>query len=161
MKLPVPHHKIPPERKWIYYTGMGLMALGLVLFLSTFVTFAMHFGDFDNFAAKARSDFGRAIGGMIGLILGGILMGVGARGFAGSGVMLDPQRAKQDLEPWARMSGALTDAAFAEMPTVRETIREAVGGSSESREVVRVRCRACQALNDEHDKFCGQCGAPL
>jgi len=24
-----------------------------------------------------------------------------------------------------------------------------------------VRCRACSALNDETDKFCGQCGAQL
>ncbi len=103
---------IPPERKAVYYTGMGLAILGLILFLSTFVTFALHFGKFDHFEENARSDFLRAIAGMVLLIVGGAVMNVGARGFARSGVMLDPERAKEELEPYARMSGGLTDAAF-------------------------------------------------
>ena len=27
--------------------------------------------------------------------------------------------------------------------------------------VVKVRCRGCSALNDEHAKFCNQCGAAV
>lgn len=30
-----------------------------------------------------------------------------------------------------------------------------------TREVVKVRCRRCGALNAETDRFCGSCGAPL
>ena len=31
----------------------------------------------------------------------------------------------------------------------------------ESKEVVKVRCRACKALNDESSKTCKECGAEL
>lgn len=36
-------------------------------------------------------------------------------------------------------------------------------GSDRNREadVVKVRCRNCQSLNDEVSKFCGQCGDPI
>lgn len=159
MKSPVPLRTISQERKKLYYAGMGLAGLGLLLFLSTFVTFAMNFGNFDNFVGNARSDFLRAIIGMVMMIAGGGMMGMGRGGLAGSGLVLDPERAKQDLEPFARMSGGLTDAAFAEMPTVREAISEIGGGPL--REVIKVRCGACQALNDESDQFCGQCGAKV
>lgn len=150
---------ISPQRKKVYYIGMGLILLGLVLFLSTFVTFAMNFGNFDNFVGNAQSNFLRAVLGMILMMLGGGMMTVGLRGLAGSGVVLDPQRAKEDLEPFARMSGGLTDAAFSEMPLVRETLREIGGGKVE--EVIKVRCKSCAALNDESNQFCGKCGAKL
>ena len=32
---------------------------------------------------------------------------------------------------------------------------------SKGTEVVKIRCRNCQALNDESSKFCNQCGAEL
>ena len=54
--------QIPPERKTLYYIGMGVALLGILMFLSTFVTFLMHFGDFSNFHARARSDGFRAFG---------------------------------------------------------------------------------------------------
>jgi hypothetical protein len=87
-----------------------------------------------------------------------VLAGIGARGFAGSGLHLNPEQAVHDLSPWARMSGRLTDEAFSEMPTVRETIASIVHPAAPGEPEVKVRCQACQALNDEHDKFCGQCG---
>jgi hypothetical protein len=63
------------------------------------------------------------------------------------------------------MSGRLQDAAFSEMHTLRETIA-GVGARPESdpepeAPEVKVRCRNCQALNDEDARFCGQCGASL
>lgn len=155
--------QISPERKWIYYTGLTLTVLGLLSFLSTFVTFAMHFGDFSNFEDNARSEMGRAVLGMVLMIVGGVVTGIGARGPAGSGLLLDPERASRDLEPFARMSGRLKDAEFSEMHTLRETI-EGLGGRTRQEEAgpaVKVRCRGCQALNDEEDKFCGQCGVKL
>jgi hypothetical protein len=160
MKPLRPLHTIPPERKAIYAVGLFLSGIGLLMFLSTFLTFAMHFGDFSNFEANARSDAFRAFGGMILLILGGIIATVGARGVAGSGLMLDPVRAREELEPYARASGHLTDAAFSEMHTVREALA-GIGGHSQAEPSVKVRCRGCQALNDEHAKFCDQCGAAV
>ena len=101
------NREISSGRKNLYSIGMGLAGLGGLLFLSTFLTFMMHFGDFNNFEANARSDGLRAFGGMIFMILGVGLMGVAHKGLAGSGAVLDPQQARQDLEPWARMSGGL------------------------------------------------------
>jgi hypothetical protein len=132
------------------------MLLGAILFLSTFISFAMHFGDFNDFETRTRSDALRALAGIVCLIVGGVVAGVGARGPAGSGLLLDPERAARDLQPFARMSGKLTDTAFSEMETVRQTLADISGGGV--REVV---CRACQALNDESDRYCGQCGAAM
>jgi hypothetical protein len=47
---------ISEERKSAYYIGMGLIVLGGILFASTFVTFAMNFGDFSNFESNAKSE---------------------------------------------------------------------------------------------------------
>jgi hypothetical protein len=161
-KTPFPRPgQIAPERRRIYYTGLTLGALGLISFLSTFVTFAMHFGDFTNFEANARSEFLRAAVGMILMIGGGVLATIGARGAAGSGLLLDPERAGRDLEPFARLSGRLKDAEFSEMHTLRETLGGLGAPGEPAPPEVKVRCRNCQALNDERDKFCGQCGASL
>jgi hypothetical protein len=159
MKNPLPIQSITPRRKAVYYSGLGFMLLGAILFLSTFISFAMHFGDFNDFETRTRSDALRALAGIVCLIVGGVVAGVGARGPAGSGLLLDPERAARDLQPFARMSGKLTDTAFSEMETVRQTLADISGGGV--REVVRIRCRACQALNDESDRYCGQCGAAM
>ena len=106
--------QIPPERKTLYYIGMGVSILGLWMFLSTFVTFLMHFGDFSNFHARVRSDGFRAFGGIILLIVGGIITNIAARGLAGSGVLLDPEKARTDVEPWTRMAGGMVSDALDE-----------------------------------------------
>ena len=49
----------------------------------------------------------RAIAGMGLLIVGGIVRGIGARGLAGSGVVLDPDKAHEELEPYSRMAGGM------------------------------------------------------
>ena len=96
---------ISDERKLAYYLGNGLSALGFLLFISVFVTGALHFGDFTNFVSDAKSDMLRAVGGMILIIMGRIIAGIGARGLAGSGVILDPEQARDDLKPYSRMTG--------------------------------------------------------
>jgi hypothetical protein len=161
MKPLPPIRNVSSQRRAIYYAGLTTMAVGFLLFFSTFITGAMHFGDFDHMAERGRSMGLRAFGGFAMIFVGIFLANLGARGLAGSGMMLDPERARRDLEPWARTSGGLTDAAFQEMPTVRETVAGLVRGGDEAPEVVKVRCRACRALNDEHDKYCGQCGKAL
>ena len=106
--------QISPERKRVYYIGKGMMVVGAISFFSTFVTFAINFGDFSNFEANARSDAIRAIGGILLLIIGGILSNIGAKGLAGSGVILDPEKARKDIEPWARMGGGVVKDALDE-----------------------------------------------
>ena len=144
--------QISEKRKTAYYVGMGLMVLGGILFASTFVTFAMHFGDFTNFQSDAKSNIFRAIGGMALLVVGGIIRGVGARGLAGSGVVLDPQKAREELEPYTRMAGGM----------VKDALDEAdikLGGKPER--VIMVKCPACGKLNEEDSKFCQECGQEM
>ena len=56
----------------------------------------------------------RAVVGMVMMIAGGILVGIGRMGLAGSGVKLDPEEARRDVEPWARMTGGVVKDAMDE-----------------------------------------------
>lgn len=143
---------ISGERKTAYYLGMGLMIVGGLLFASTAVTFAINFGDFSNFDANVKSDMLRAGGGMALLIVGGFIRGIGARGLAGSGVVLDPERARKELEPYSRMAGGM----------VKDALEEAkVNLGARPEKVVMIKCPSCGKLNEEDSKFCQQCGKQI
>ena len=116
---------ISGERKTIYYVGLGLTILGFILFFSIFISVATGFGGMmsgpgpggfmpDAGFSLFGSFFLRAILGMGLMIVGSILMRVGSRGLAGSGVMLDPDQARRDLEPWSRMAGGMAHDALDE-----------------------------------------------
>ncbi len=144
--------QISEERKAAFYIGAGLMIIGVLLFVSVFVTGAMNFGNFDNFEENAKSSMFRALGGMALMIIGGIVRGIGALGVAGSGVKLDPQQAKEELEPYSRMAGGM----------IKDVLNEAdihLGGKSEK--VIMIRCRSCCKLNEENSKFCQECGEKI
>ncbi|MEO8826390.1 MAG: hypothetical protein ABI443_11165 [Chthoniobacterales bacterium] len=51
---------------------------------------------------------------MLCIFVGAILKGIGARGAAGAGIVLDPKRAREDLEPWSRMGGGMLKDAVDE-----------------------------------------------
>lgn len=103
---------VSEDRKAIYLLGQILLVIGILTFGSVFVTSAVNFGDFSNFEADARSEMLRAIAGMAMFAAGGVLMSIGSAGLAGSGVILDPKQAREDLEPWSRMEGGMfKDAA--------------------------------------------------
>jgi hypothetical protein len=143
---------ISSERKTAYYLGALLMAVGALLFFSVFITAAMNFGSFNNFAWQAKSIMLRAMAGMALLVVGGMLRGIGARGLAGSGMLLDPQRARQELEPYSRMAGGMVQDALDEADVTL--------GSGPER-VVMIKCRACGKLNEEDSKFCQECGQEI
>ncbi len=149
--------EISPGRKTTYYVGMVIMIVGGLMFFSTFVTFATHFGEFGNFVERAKSNMFRAFGGMGLLILGGIIMGVGRRGLAGSGAVLDPKQAREDLEPYSRMVGGMVKDAIDESGI-------SLGSPHPKRiveKVVMIKCPACGKLNEEDSKFCQECGDKL
>jgi hypothetical protein len=144
--------EISEERRTAYYVGTGLTIFGGLLFASTFATFAMHFGDFSNFAADAKSTMIRAFGGMALMIAGSFIRSIGARGLAGSGVVLDPGRAREELEPYSRMAGGM----------VKDALDEAkLKPSGAPEKVVMIKCPACRTLNTEDSKFCKECGGKL
>ena len=143
---------ISDERKTTFYVGMGLQIIGGLLFASTFITFLINFGDFNHFEDRARSDGIRGFGGIALLIIGGIVRAIGARGLAGSGMILDPEQASDDLEPYSRMAGGMA----------RDLLDEAdlkFGNTPEK--VIMIKCRSCAGLNQETAKFCQQCGTRL
>ncbi len=143
---------ISEGRKAAFYLGLALMMAGGLLFISVFITGALHFGDFGNFEANARSSMLRGFGGMALLIVGAIVRGVGARGLAGSGMVLDPEQARRDLEPYSRMAGGMMKDALGEA-------RLDLGGKPER--VVMVKCPACGRLNEEDSRFCQECGSKI
>jgi hypothetical protein len=161
-----PRKTIPPERQMAYYLGLGMMVIGFLLFFSVFITSCQHFGDqsphdFGRFASNAKSSMFRALAGMGLIIAGGIVRGIGARGLAGSGVVLDPEQARKDIEPWNRMAGGMAGDALSEVPLVQKLERKLDEKPAAPAERVKVRCQKCRALNDEDAKFCKQCGAAL
>jgi hypothetical protein len=158
----------------MYYGGMVLIAVGMVLFVSTFFTGPEIGGRSDpqpgepNFWERAQErheEFGRgmkatmvrAFLGMGFIVFGGILMNLGARGAAASGLVLNPERARRDLEPWSRMGGGVVQDALSEVHVVKK-LEEGIGNPQPQ---VKVRCQKCQGLNDETAKFCNQCGAAI
>ena len=68
----------------LVWVGYALSGIGLVLFLSVFVTHALNFGNLHHFEARARSAMLRGVAGMALMIAGGAI-----RHFAGDGRRLD------------------------------------------------------------------------
>lgn len=144
--------EISEHRKTLYYIGMGMQILGGVLFASTFVSFLIHFGDFTDFESRARNNGLTAFVGMALLIIGGVMRSVGARGLAGSGVVLNPGQAREELEPYSRMAGGM----------VKDAIEESdINISNDRDQVIMIRCRSCEHLNPEKAKYCQECGEKL
>lgn len=141
--------EISSVRHAAFYIGTGLGVLGAVLFLSVFVTGALNFGDFGHFEERARSEGIRAVSGFVLMIVGSFLRGVGQRGIAGSGLVLDPPRARRDLEPFSRAAGGM----------LKDALDEAnVELSGRGEKVVMIKCTGCAKLNEAEAKFCQECG---
>ncbi|NBR87949.1 MAG: SHOCT domain-containing protein [Verrucomicrobia bacterium] len=93
---------------------MTVSVIGFICFISTFFSAAASFGDFTNFEQRGRSMGMRAVVGMVMIIAGNMIAGIGRMGLAGSGVKLDPEEARRDVEPWARMTGGVVKDAMDE-----------------------------------------------
>lgn len=99
---------------------------------------------------KVTDSMPLALVGMGLFAAGAILMSVGRSGAAGSGIVLNPRQEVEDLEPFSRAQGRMLGQML------DEALPSDAPGS-----VVKIRCPHCRALNEEHDKFCGQCGQEL
>lgn len=145
---PMPNRHISPNRKALYRAGQIISVLGLLSFLSVFVSAALNFGDFTDFDGRVRSMGLRAVGGMIMMFLGIALTTIGFAGAAGSMLSLDPEQAREDLEPWARLSGGLEKARYEEMGVDIPKIASALaGGATEvPGETLESRLRGLHAL---------------
>ena len=145
---------ISQARKTAFYAGMAVSAVGALIFLSIFLTLAMNFGNFENFGGQMRSFAIRGIAGVSLVIIGQVIWIVGARGLAGSGLVLNPKQARKDLEPYTRMAGGMLHDALEE-----SNLAEHLGTKRER--VVMIKCTSCGTLNEEESKFCQECGTNL
>lgn len=159
--------EISEDRKFYHSVGMGLIVLGLLLFFGAVfqgIQKEMHREEDFNKWIQAGSPFesapDRHLGPspaalMIGFVLiaaGAITRGIAAQGIAGSGLVLDPKRAREDLEPHSRMVGGMLSDALDEAK---------LHLGAEPEQVVMIRCRTCSHLNPEESKFCNECGSEL
>ena len=187
MNNPAPRAEISEGRQLLYYIGMALTAIGLLLFFSVFFSaFSRSSSEpsFDtrimvetpdghsfpmpgqgpaprqprSFQDRSNDMAKRAFGGMALMLVGGILINLGRAGLRGSGVILDPHGARDDLKPWSQAAGGMLDDALGSSHVVGQVLERS---DDKPREVVRVRCPNCRTLNDEDAKFCDNCGATL
>jgi hypothetical protein len=154
MPTPPPDAPIPPYRKVLYYGGFVVILAGFAVFLSNFFRIP-HLGD--GFERGMGSMMGRAFLGMGLIVAGGVMRKIGARGLAGSGIVLDPHQARRDIEPWSRMAGGVAKDALEETGL----LDQGKDASAAPGAHVKVRCKACRALNEEDARFCKQCGAAV
>lgn len=207
--MPNSNSQISEGRQGLYYGGMALTLIGIVMFLSVLVSGIASVNPARNrvprttvWVSPGNEDIGK-YGGLLGIpsdaeirvgspgnssptsgsspfgadrspnpmtalfgmgliIVGGIMMNVGHAGLRGSGIILDPQGAREDLKPWNQAAGGMLDDTLAASPIVSRAV-ENMGNSGAPHHdpQIRVRCLKCGALNDEDAKFCDECGASL
>lgn len=137
---------IPTWRKVLYYGGMGLTILGVILFISVFFSFFSIFNSPQ--LINPGSTFVRPLIGMILMIVGQFVQSIGAKGLRGSGVVLDPDGATEDLKPYSKAVGKMVNDGLEEVTAIKK-------------ESIKIKCRDCGTLNDENAKFCDNCGTQL
>ncbi len=146
--------KIPQERKAAYYIGMGMMIIGFLLFISVFFSAArMLSGHSMSFGAIR---FSNSIWGMLLLIFGSLIMNIGAKGSAGSGIILDPEKAREDLKPFNEAKGEMINDIISNIDVVDQLTQ-----GQQPKEIIKIKCRNCGGLNEEDAKFCKNCGQLL
>jgi hypothetical protein len=146
--------KITNQRKITYYIGMGMIIVGFLLFMSVFLSVAS-FMDNTSFTSSGPS-FKNAIIGMILMISGTFVSNIGAKGAAGSGLVLDPDKAREDLKPFNEAKGAMINDVISNIDIVDDLVH-----THTEKEVIKIRCRSCGSLNDEDAKFCKNCGKEI
>ncbi len=143
--------KITKQRKVTYYIGIGIMIIGFLLFISVFFDTARFMKD--PFTYGRRSSFTSPVIGMIIMMAGTLIMNIGAKGAAGSGLLLDPEKAKEDLKPFNEAKGKMINDVVSNIDII-----DNIGKFHEEKEVIKIKCRSCGSLNDEDAKFCKSCG---
>jgi hypothetical protein len=146
--------EISPGREFAYYLGGILTVIGILMFSSPFlcVGIGLLFRNEKTFEPFLFS-FGAAFIGFFIIAIGQMIRQVGEKGMSGSGVILNPEQAREDLEPYSRMAGGMLRDALDEADIHPKTDRV--------EKVIMLKCPACGHLNDEDANFCQKCGTKL
>ncbi|HSR04850.1 MAG TPA: zinc ribbon domain-containing protein [Proteiniclasticum sp.] len=145
--------EISSKRKSLYYIGTGMIIIGVVLFFSVFFSMFMGMSNDSFFMDTGFGFMRRGFFGFIMIGAGGFIRNLGARGAFGSGLILDPDRAREDLNPYSSAAGGMLNDALKEVGLLKKTD----GGKSE----IRIRCQSCRELNEEDARFCKSCGKEI
>lgn len=147
-------NKISKERKTIYYIGLVLTVIGVILFMSAF------FIDMEpDFFGGPSSFMIRPVIGMICITIGNVLMSIGSKGAAGSGLILNPEKAREDLKPYSSAKGGMINDTLENIDMVKDIANKKE--INPTKEVIKIRCKECGTLNDEDAKFCKSCGKEI
>jgi ribosomal protein L40E len=142
--------KISKERKITYYIGIGTGVVGFLLFISFFFSFVSSMRTFE------PPSFLPPVIGIVLIIAGSFIASIGAHGAAGSGLVLDPEQAREDLKPFNEAKGGMINDVISNIDAIGNITKP-----QDQKEVIKVKCRECGALNDEDAKFCKSCGTEL
>lgn len=159
--------QISEERKNWYKIGLVMQIAGMCLFTLPFIAIigvmilsVLHGGFEPRGIVFVPIAFGVGFIGFAMIAAGGVVRGVAAKGKAGSGLTLDPEQARKDLEPWSRMTGGVVKDALDEagVDLGQASSQFMRGGTSEPQKVVMIKCTHCGKLNEDNSKFCQECG---
>lgn len=148
--------RISNNRKAAYYVGIAMIVIGIVLFLSVFVVAFGMMSDKNDFSMNRMPPFKNAVIGMILMIAGSAISNIGAKGAAGSGLILDPDQAREDLKPFNEAKGKMINDLIGNIDLVDKFVE-----TKEEKEIIKIKCRSCGCLNDEDAKFCKNCGQTI
>ncbi len=160
---------ISEDRKKLYNAGLVVMTLGGCLFALPFIAILLvivqgssGIGVPSNIKMVPFAFIGAFIG-FVCIFAGGIMRTIAARGKAGSGLILDPEQARKDVEPWSRMQGGVMKDTLDEAGINLEQIGRhfSQDNASQPQQIVMIKCPNCKKLNEEDSKFCQECGRAI
>ncbi len=137
--------RVSAARKALFYGGYVLQAAGALAFVAIFFRI-----DAASRPSGIRSLLLQVVAGFALIFLGGLFRRLGIRGLAGSLLILDPPKARQDLAPWARAAGGMVGDAIS---AAKEGMEPAAAS--------RPRCPHCGAPNERGARYCNQCAGQL
>ena len=90
------------------------------------------------------------------MIAGGYVTNIGAKGAAGSGLILIQTRWRS--ETFNEAKGGMISDVINNIDFVDKIISSI---DNQQKEVIKIKCRNCSTLNDEDASFCKGCGQRL
>lgn len=133
--------EIPFWRKFMFYGGKIVSTFGMILFFSSFF---LHSGNLNPL---------RPIAAICMIFSGNVSSNVGKKGLAGSGILLNPKKEREDLKPFSKAGGEILKDVMDEYKKEDRSESENV--------TIKIKCQNCGALNDEDARFCSNCGKKL
>lgn len=70
--------------------------------------------------------------------------------------MLDPEQAREDSKPFNEAAGGMINDVISYIDAIDHITK-----AQSPKEIVKIRCRNCNGLNDEDAKFCKSCGVSI